>query len=97
MNRILNFPSETVLKSGVQYGSKRDAQREQLKAPAISHPDMRMKHCAYGHSVASLLTLSGVTSHRYSLIVTRYATVVVAVLSTVHCPANYNILIYNLR
>jgi hypothetical protein len=34
----------------------------------ISHPDFRVKLCAYGHSVATLLNPRGVTtvSHKYS-------------------------------
>jgi hypothetical protein len=54
---------------------------------------MRVKHYAYGHSVATLLNPRGVTpvSHKYSLTVARHATVVVAVPSSVHYPANYNI------
>jgi hypothetical protein len=57
---------------------------------AIGHPDMRAKHYAYGHSVVTLLNPRGVTtvSHKYSLTFERHATVVVAVPSTVHCPAN---------
>jgi hypothetical protein len=53
---------------------------------------MRVKHCAYGYSVATLLNPRGVTtvSHKYS------ATVVVAVPSTVQHPANYKIKIYYL-
>jgi hypothetical protein len=60
---------------------------------ATSRPDIRVKHCAYGHSVTTLLNPRGVTtvSHKYSLTVARHATVVVAVPSTVHYPANYNI------
>jgi hypothetical protein len=55
-----------------------------------------MKPCAYGHSVATLLNPRGVTavSHKYSITVARHATVVVAVPSTVHHPANYKIKIY---
>jgi hypothetical protein len=45
-----------------------------------------VKHCAYGHSVATLLNPRGVTT---VLTVARHATVVVAVPSTVHYPANY--------
>jgi hypothetical protein len=47
---------------------------------------MRMKHCDYGHIVETLFNKSRVTtvSHRY-----RDTTVVVAVPSTVHCPAYY--------
>jgi hypothetical protein len=54
---------------------------------------MRVKHCAYGHSVATLLNPRGVATvyHKYSVTVARYATVVVAVPSTVHYPANYKI------
>jgi hypothetical protein len=29
--------------------------------PAISHPDMRVMYCAYGHSVATLLNPRGVS------------------------------------
>jgi hypothetical protein len=52
-----------------------------------------VKHCAYGHSVATLLNPRGVAtvSHKYSLTVARHATVVVAVPSTVHYPSNYKI------
>jgi hypothetical protein len=41
----------------------------------------------------------GVTtvSHKYSLTVARHATVVVAVPSTVHYPANYKIKVYYFR
>jgi hypothetical protein len=55
-----------------------------------------MKTRAYGHSVATLLNPRGVTvvSHKYSLTVARHTTVVVAVPSTVHHPANYKIKIY---
>jgi hypothetical protein len=54
---------------------------------------MRVKHCACGHSVATLLNPRGVTtvSHKYSVTVARHATVVVAVPSTVQYPANYKI------
>jgi hydroxymethylpyrimidine/phosphomethylpyrimidine kinase len=63
---------------------------------------MRVKLCVYGHSVTTLLTLlnpRGVTtvSHKYSLTVARHATVLVAVPSTVHYPANYEIKEYYLR
>jgi hypothetical protein len=49
---------------------------------ATRHPDMRVKHYAYGHSVATLLNPLGVTtvSHKYSLPLARHATVVVAIL-----------------
>jgi hypothetical protein len=52
-----------------------------------------MKHCAYGHSVATLLNPRGVTTvpHKYSLTVARHATVVVALPSTVHNSGNYKI------
>jgi hypothetical protein len=65
----------------------------------ISRPDIRVKHCAYGHRVATLQNPSIVTtvSHKYSLTVARHATVVVAVPSTVHYPTNYKIQIYYLR
>jgi hypothetical protein len=51
---------------------------------------------AYGHSVATLLNTRVVTtvSHKNSLRVARHATVVVAVPSTVHYPANYKIETY---
>jgi hypothetical protein len=57
------------------------------------YPDIRVKHYAYGHSVATLLNPRGVAtvSHKYSLTAARHATVVVAVPSTVQHPANYNI------
>jgi hypothetical protein len=60
---------------------------------------MRVKHYAYGHSFATLLNPRGVTtvSHKYSLPLARHATVVVAVPSTVHYPANYKIKMYDLR
>jgi hypothetical protein len=60
---------------------------------------MRVKHCAYGHSVATLLNPRGVTtvSHKYSLTVARHATVVVTVPSTVHYPDNYKIKMYYFR
>jgi hypothetical protein len=65
----------------------------------IRHPDVRLKTCAYGHSVATLLNPRGVTtvSHRYNLTVARHATVVVAVPSTVHYPSNHKVNIYYLR
>jgi hypothetical protein len=58
-----------------------------------------MKHCACGHSVATLLNPRRVTrvSHKYGLTVARYVTVVVAVPSTEYYPANYKIKIYNLK
>jgi hypothetical protein len=57
---------------------------------------MRVKHCADGHSVATLLNPGGVTtaSHKYSVTAERHAIVVVAVPSTVHYPAYYKIQIY---
>jgi hypothetical protein len=55
---------------------------------AISHPDIRLKYCVYGHSVATQLNPRGVTT------AARHATVVVAVPSTVHYPPNYKIKIY---
>jgi hypothetical protein len=60
---------------------------------------MRVKHCAYDHSVATVLNPRGVAtfSHTYSLTVARHATVVVAVSSIVHYPSNYKIKIYYLR
>jgi hypothetical protein len=56
---------------------------------SIRHPGMVVKHCAYGHSVATLLNPCGVTtvSHKRSPL----ATVVVAIPSTIHYPANYEI------
>jgi hypothetical protein len=58
-----------------------------------------MKHCAYGHSLATLLNPRRVTtvSHKYSLTVARYVTVVVAVPSTEYYPANYKIKIFHLK
>jgi hypothetical protein len=52
---------------------------------------MTVKHCAYSHSVATLLNPRAVitVSHKNSLTVAIYATVVVVVPSTVHYPANY--------
>jgi hypothetical protein len=66
---------------------------------AITHPDIREKNCAYGHTVATPLNPSGVTtvSRKYSLTVATHANVVVAVLPIVHYPANYIIKIYYLR
>jgi hypothetical protein len=60
---------------------------------------MRVKHCAYGHSVATLLNPRGVAtvSHNYSLTVARHVTVVVAVPSIVQYPTNHKIKIYNFR
>jgi hypothetical protein len=60
---------------------------------------MRVKPCAYGHSVATLLNPRGVATvyHKYSLTDARHATVVVAVPSTVRHPDNYKIKIYYLR
>jgi hypothetical protein len=65
----------------------------------ISQPDIRVKHCAYGHSVATLLNPRGITAvyHKYSVTVARHATVVVAVPFTVHYPDNYKIQIHYLR
>jgi hypothetical protein len=64
-----------------------------LDVGTISDPDMRVKHCACGHSVVTLLNPRGVTavSYKYSLTVVRHAIVVVAVPSTVHYPAHYKI------
>jgi hypothetical protein len=55
---------------------------------------MRMKRCAYGHSVVTLLNPRGVTrvSHKYSLTVARHVTVVVAVPSTVYYPDDYEVM-----
>jgi hypothetical protein len=57
----------------------------------ISHPDIRVKHCAYGHSVATLLNPRGVAtvSYKYSLTVATH--VLVAVSPAVHCSGNYKI------
>jgi hypothetical protein len=78
---------------------KRNSKKLVVRMLAIRRPDMRVKHCAYGHSVATLLNPLGVTtvSHEYSLMVARHATVVVAVPFTVHYPADYKIKIYYLR
>jgi hypothetical protein len=61
--------------------------------------DIRMEHCTYGHRFATLLNPRGVTtvSRKYSLTVARHATVLVAVPSAVHHPANYKIKIYYFR
>jgi hypothetical protein len=58
-----------------------------------------VKHYTYGHSVATLLNPRGVTtvSHKYSVTVAKYATVVVAVPSTIHYAIKYKIKIYYLR
>jgi hypothetical protein len=65
----------------------------------IRHPDTRVKHCAYGHSVATQLNPRGVKTvfYKYSQTVASHATVIVAVPSTVHYPANYKIKICYLR
>jgi hypothetical protein len=57
------------------------------------HPDMRVKHGAYGHSFATLLISRGFTtvSHNCRLTFAKQATVVVAVSSAVHTPTNYTI------
>jgi hypothetical protein len=59
---------------------------------------MRVKHCAYGHSVPTLLNPRGVTtvSHKYSVTVATHAAVVMAVPSTAHYPGNYKIKLYYL-
>jgi hypothetical protein len=69
------------------------------KLQTISRPDIRVKHSAYGHNVATLLNPRGVAtvSHKYSLTVARHATVVVAVPSTVNHPASYTNKIYYIR
>jgi hypothetical protein len=74
------------------YGEKCRA-RELCFGGQVGRQDMRVKHCAYGHRVATLLNPRGVTtvSYKYSLIVERYATLVVAVTSSVHYPTNYKI------
>jgi hypothetical protein len=42
---------------------------ESNRSDIISHPDVRVNHCAYGHRVARLINPRGVTtvSHKYSL------------------------------
>jgi hypothetical protein len=57
----------------------------------VGLPDMRVKHCAYGHSIPTLLNPCGVTTlfHKYSLTVARHVAVVVAVPSTIHYLADY--------
>jgi hypothetical protein len=60
----------------------------------ISHPDIRVKYCAYGYYVASHPRDVTTVSHKYSSTVSRYTTVVVAASSTAHYPANYEIKIY---
>jgi hypothetical protein len=64
----------------------------------ISHPDIRVKHCAYGHSVTTLLNARSVTtvSRKYILTVASHATILVAVPSTVCSPANCKINVYYL-
>jgi hypothetical protein len=54
------------------YLDKLRLQRDKNNA-TIMYPDIRVKHCAYGHSVATLLNPRGVTtvSHKYSLTVAR--------------------------
>jgi hypothetical protein len=66
-------------------------EQKRLNTTAIGHSYMRVKHCAYGHRVATLLNPRGVTtvSYKYSLTVARHASVVVAVPSTVRYPVNY--------
>jgi hypothetical protein len=66
---------------------------------AIRQPDIRVKHCAYGHSVATPVNpcRDAAISHQYSVTVARHATVLVAVPSTVHYPTDYKIKIYYLR
>jgi hypothetical protein len=73
--------------------------KEKKMEDAVRHPDIRVKHCAYSHSVATLLNPRGVTtvSHKYSLTVARHSTVVVAVPSTVHYTADYKTKIYYFR
>jgi hypothetical protein len=51
---------------------------------------MRVQHCTYGHSVVTLLNPLGLSFSRVES-VARHASVVVAVPSTVHHPANYKI------
>jgi hypothetical protein len=60
---------------------------------------MRVKHCAYGHSFATLLNPRGVktVSQKYSLTIASHVTMVVVVPYTVHYPANYKIKIYFFR
>jgi hypothetical protein len=60
------------------------------------HPDVTMKHCAYGDNVATLLNPRGVTtvSHKFSTTIATHATEVVAVPCTVHHPGNYNIRVH---
>jgi hypothetical protein len=59
----------------------------------ISHSDIRVKHCAYGHSVATLLNRGGVTTvcHKDIVTVARHTTVLVVVSSTVHYSAKSKI------
>jgi hypothetical protein len=58
-----------------------------------------VKHCAYGHSFATLLNPRGVTtvSLKHSVTVVRYVVVVITVPSTVNYPTNYKIKIYYLN
>jgi hypothetical protein len=70
-----------------------------LLETSVNHVNIRVKQCAYGHSIATQLNPCGVTrvSHKYSLMVARHATVVVAVPSTVHCPAKYKVKVFYFR
>jgi hypothetical protein len=49
-----------------------------------------VRHCTYGHGVATLLNPCCVKtdSHKYNLTLARHATVVVAIPSTMHYLAN---------
>jgi hypothetical protein len=83
----------------VQYPDDDGVTEKLLIIGSISHPHIRVKHCTYGYSVATLLDPLGGTTlfHEYSLTVERHATVVVAVPSTVRYPANYGIKIHYFR
>jgi hypothetical protein len=57
-----------------------------IQYAAVSHPVIRMKHYAYGHSIATLINpRSGKKiTHKHSL-------TVVAVPSTLYYPSNYKV------
>lgn len=72
------------------YGNKIALKRDSLVT--ISHPDVKVNNCAYGHSVAILLNPRGVATaaHKYSVTVGRHTMLVVAA-PTSHYLAYYKI------
>jgi hypothetical protein len=58
-----------------------------------------VKHCPYGHCAATLLNPCGAAtvSQKYRLIFAKYATVVMAIPSTIHYHVNNKLKIYYLR